>query len=89
MGKIKIVESIIVPKITIEINYVGSNSLMGSLYEDLVNKDLVKHIGVLCPDEIVFEIKRAHPELDIYKELRDVSVLFKIPSNKIKLYLRP
>lgn len=71
----------------ITVNLVGHNSLLGALCERLIEANLIKDIGVLHPEEIVFSIKKAHPEVNLYKELNDVRDILKIDEKKITLYI--
>ncbi len=75
------------PLIIINIDRVGTNSLIGGLFQKLLEKDLVKDIGVLCPDEIVFRITSVHPDIDIYQEINAVRDMFKIEETKIKVFI--
>ena len=48
--------SVSFPRLQVNVDYVGSNSLLGALCKKLIEKDLMKNIGVLDPEEIVFII---------------------------------
>lgn len=79
--------SINFPRMVITIGLVGHNSLMGALCERLIEDKLIQDVGILNPAEIVFVIKKVHPEVNLYKELTDVRDIFKIDENKITIFI--
>ena len=62
---------------------------MGALCEKLIEKDLMQHVGVLDPDEIVFVVKKVQPEVNLYQELNKVRDILKIEESKITLLFEP
>lgn len=75
------------PRMVITVNLVGHNSLLGALCERLIETGYIKNIGILKPDEIVFSIKKVHPEVNLYQELNDVRDILKIDEKKITLFI--
>ena len=80
-------QSVSFPKMTIRVNLVGDNSLVGALAVKIIEKDYMKHIGVLRPDEILFIIKQVHKGVNLYEELNRVKDVYKIDEKKIALLL--
>ena len=75
------------PKIVVDIELAGSNSLLGGLCKVFREKDYLKYINVLNPDEIVFVIKKVHKELNLYHEINLVRDVFKIDEKKITVLI--
>ena len=75
--------SVAFPKLTINVGLVGHNSLTGGLCETLIEKDLMKNLGVLQPEQIVFVIERVQSGVNLYDEVNKVRDLFKIDEKKI------
>lgn len=75
------------PRMVISVPLVGHNSLVGSLAEELIDKGLIKDVGILNPEEIVFVVKKILSEVDIYEELNKVRDLFKIDEKKITMLM--
>ena len=71
----------------ITVGLVGHNSLVGALCERLIEDKLIHDVGMLNPDEIVFSIKKVHPEVNLYKELNDVRDILQIDEKKITLFI--
>lgn len=75
------------PKITINVNVVGTNSLLGALCEEFIKRDLIKNVGVLKPEAIVFNIKRAYSDINLIEEINKVRDILKIDEKVISVYL--
>lgn len=85
VGKTTSTVSVSFPKMSITVELVGSNSLVGALAERLIQRDLLKNVGCLDPDEICFNIKKVHDGVDIFEETKKVRDIFKIKESKIKV----
>jgi hypothetical protein len=80
--------SISFPRMVINVDLVGDFSLAGALAEKLIKARLMKHVGILHPEEIVFVIGRVQPGVNLYKELNSVRDIFKIDEKKITLFIK-
>ncbi len=80
-------EEISFPRMIINIDLAGTNSLIGGLCKELQNNDYLQHIGRLNPTEIVFVIKRVHKELNLYEEVNKVRDVLKIDEKKIIVFM--
>lgn len=75
------------PKMIINVGFMGTNSLIGALCVELIKKDLMKDVGVLQPEAIVFVVGKTHFKLDIFEEICKVRDVFQIDEKKIKVYI--
>lgn len=75
-------------KMTINVDLVGHNSLIGALCERFLQNDYMKHIGSLNPEQIIFVIKRVQPEVNMYEEMNKVRDILKIDEKKLTLLIR-
>jgi len=81
----EVMMEITLPRIVINVELVGTNSLLGSLCRYFLENhpDCLKNIGVLNPEEIVFIIEKVAEDIDLHYEIRKVRDAFKIKENKI------
>ena len=82
------VQSISFPRLVIQVDLAGDNSLAGALCQEFIQRDYMRHIGLLEPAEIVFSIKRVHSQVNLYKEINQVRDIFKIPEDKITIFMQ-
>ncbi len=75
------------PRMVINVDMVGDNSLLGALFIALQEKGLLLDIGVLNPDEIVFVIKKVHGQVNLYNEINKVRDVLKIDEKKITVFM--
>ncbi len=75
------------PRMVVKVDLVGTNSLVGALCDELIKRNCIQDIGLLKPDEIVFEIKNVHPQVNLYDEIDKVRDLFKINETKITIFM--
>lgn len=81
--------SVSFPRMIINVDLVGHNSLLGGLCEDLQERGHLKNVGVLRPAEIVFVIKKVHAGVNLYEELNKVRDVMKIDEKVITLFVQP
>ena len=82
-----ITTSVSFPRMIINVEYAGTNSLVGSLCVKLIENNHIRNVGVLHPDEIVFVINYIHPSLNLYEEINKVRDILKIPEDKITVHI--
>lgn len=78
------------PKIIINIDIVGSNSLLGALCVEFQKKGYLQHTntkGILKPDEIVFIVKKVHNGINLYSEINKVRDVLNIEEDKITVLI--
>ncbi len=80
--------SVNIPRMTISVDYVATDTLVGALCVELVERNLIKDIGILDPTEIVFLINKAHPNVDLYSEINKVRDFMKIDEKKIIVFIK-
>jgi hypothetical protein len=80
------------PRITINVDVLGTNSLLGSLCIELQKMELLEHTrhrGILKPEEIVFIIKKVHKDVNVYAEINKVRDILNIEESKITVLIEP
>lgn len=77
------------PRMVVNVDIVGSNSLLGALTNKFIEAGLIENIGRLCPTEIVFVIKKVHQDINLYKEINLVRDILKIDEKKITVFILP
>lgn len=76
-----------IPAVTITIETVGTNSLLGALCKDFIDRKVIRDIGVINPDSITFIIKSVHYKVNLYDEINKVRDILKIPEGKISVII--
>lgn len=84
----EVLVSVDIPKIVIDVEVVGSNSLLGALCKELSERNVLMNVNILHTEKLVFNIHRVHPEVNIYEELNAVRDFLKMEEKRIQIFVR-
>jgi hypothetical protein len=81
-------DSLVLPRLTIQVDHVGHNSLIGGVVNKLREMDMLKHIEDVGFTEVVFVIKGSHTDVNLYEEINKVRDDFRLQEKQITVFLK-